>query len=143
MTEVKLKRLPHAPESLPEYQSAEAAGFDIQSTISICVHAGTSVIIPSGFEIELEPGYEAQVRSRSGLASKGIVVGNSPGTIDSDYRGEIKIIISNITKFPYTISKGDRIAQIVIAPVIQAAITEVNSLNETVRGSGGFGSTGN
>ena len=128
---------------IPEYQSDEAAGMDLHAAHGIVLEPGEIQVIPTGLEIELERGYEGQVRSRSGLSCKGIVVMNAPGTIDSDYRGEIKIILGNLSKEPYSVKIGARIAQLVIAPVVQATIQEVTSLTETVRGSGGFGSTGN
>jgi len=143
-----LLRLPHAEGlPLPAYQSADAAGFDLAAAIpegeTIILSAGARMLIPTGFVFVLQPGFEAQVRPRSGLALKnGITVLNSPGTIDADYRGEVKVILANVGKVPFEITRGMRIAQCVIAPVVQARLSEVTEVDATERGAGGFGSTG-
>lgn len=141
-----IMRLAHGVDlPLPAYQSAGAAGLDlVAATDGRSVLApGARELIPTGIAIALPPGYEAQVRPRSGLAARhGVTVLNSPGTIDADYRGEIGVILINLSDSEFAISRGDRIAQMVIAPVVQAAVVEVETLDETARGEGGFGSTG-
>ncbi|MEO0400350.1 MAG: dUTP diphosphatase [Pseudomonadota bacterium] len=145
---VLVKRLPHAEGiKLPSYETALAAGCDVRAALAedapLTLGAGERAMIPTGLAIALPPGWEAQVRPRSGLAAKhGISCVNAPGTIDADYRGEVKIILINHGTEAVTINRGDRIAQIVFAPVFQAAFEEVSSLDETARGTGGFGSTG-
>lgn len=129
----------------PVYSSTNASGADIQANVkeTLIIAAGDFKIVPTGLFLEIPEGFEAQIRPRSGLAAKhGITVLNTPGTIDSDYRGEIKIILINHGKQDFAIKKGDRIAQMVIAPVVQAVFTKKDSLNNTERGDGGFGSTG-
>lgn len=145
---VRIARLPHA-EGLdpPAYQSAEAAGLDlvcaIGATEMLEMAPGERLLVPTGFAMELPVGYEAQVRPRSGLAAKhGVTVLNSPGTIDSDYRGEIKVILFNAGNEPFRLERGMRIAQMVVAPVARAELTLVEGLSETRRADGGFGSTG-
>ena len=139
---VKIKKL-NKEAIIPSYQSEEAAGFDLHSIEDCVLKRGERKLIGTGLAFEIEKGYEIQIRPRSGLAyKKGITVLNSPGTIDSDYRGEIKVLLINLGSEDFEIKKGDRIAQAVIAPVIQAEFVEVDSLSETKRGSGGFGSTG-
>lgn len=141
-------RLPHAEGlPLPAYQSAHAAGFDLVAAVpedgSITLDPGERVLVATGLVFELAQGYEAQIRPRSGLALKhGVTVLNSPGTIDADYRGEVKVLLINLGKAPFLVQRGDRIAQAVIGPVAQAEIAEADALNETDRGAGGFGSTG-
>ena len=148
-TEVRVMRLPHGQDlPLPSYQSAHAAGLDlvaaVQATTPLTLAAGARALVPTGIAIGLAYGYEAQVRPRSGLAVKhGLTVLNSPGTIDADYRGEIQVLLVNLGGEAVTITRGMRIAQLVIAPVVSAHILEVVSLDKTTRGSGGFGSTGN
>lgn len=143
-----LKRLPHGADlPLPAYQSADAAGFDLPAAIPadapIELAPGSRVLIPTGFSFELQPGFEAQVRPRSGLALKnGVTVLNTPGTIDADYRGEVKVILVNLGRTSFEITRGMRIAQCVVAPVTQAAIAEIEEAGATARGEGGFGSTG-
>lgn len=143
-----LKRLPHgAGLPLPGYQSADAAGFDLPAAIPehspLVLAPCARVLVPTGFAFVLQPGFEAQVRPRSGLALKnGITVLNSPGTIDADYRGEVQVILTNLGKVSFEITRGMRIAQCVVAPVTQAALEEIEELDETARGTGGFGSTG-
>lgn len=128
---------------LPAYQTAGAAGMDIRSAESMIVAPGDTVIVATGFCMEIPAGLEAQLRPRSGLAAKhGITLLNSPGTIDHDYRGEVKIILTNLGKEPFTITRGDRIAQMVIARVEHPLVLEVAELGETERGQGGFGHTG-
>jgi dUTP pyrophosphatase len=139
---VKIKRLaPHA--HLPTYQSAEAAGMDLVSTEDVVLEPMQRRAISTGLSIELPKGYEGQVRPRSGLALKhGLTCLNSPGTIDSDYRGEVKVLLVNLSTELAKIRAGERIAQLVIAPVCRATLVEVESLTDTERGRGGFGSTG-
>jgi dUTP pyrophosphatase len=128
---------------LPEYKTNGASGADICSTISTEIEPDNIAIIPTGLLPEIPEGYEIQIRPRSGLAAKyGITVLNTPGTIDSDYRGEIKVILINTGKDKFVINKGDRIAQIVVAPVVQAQFVNKIELSETERGTDGFGSTG-
>lgn len=130
---------------LPQYATDGSAGMDIYAAVDepVIIEPLSTVLIPTNIAIELETGYECQVRSRSGLAIKhGLFALNAPGTIDSDYRGEIKIILSNFGKELYTVNRGDRIAQIVFAKYERASLIEVPYLTETSRGSGGFGSTG-
>lgn len=132
-------------DSVPQYTSAHASGADIQALIEapLTLHPGERALVPTGIILEIPEGYEAQVRPRSGLAIRhGITVLNSPGTIDADYRGEVKIILINMGQEPFTIQNGDRIAQMVFAPVIRAEFYHNPKLSETDRGSGGFGSTG-
>lgn len=145
---VKFQRLPHgASLPLPEYQSEEAAGIDLTAAIDDAVPMilapGAYAMVPTAIAIALPPGFEAQVRPRSGLAARhGVTVLNSPGTVDSDYRGEIKVLLINHGDSAYEITRGARIAQLVIAPVTRAEFNQVASLDTTERGSGGFGSTG-
>lgn len=141
---VRVKRLPHGRElALPAYATAGAAGMDVLSAEDVTLEPGARHAVATGLAVAIPPGFEIQVRPRSGLALKhGISVPNAPGTIDSDYRGELKIILINHGAEPFAIARGDRIAQIVLAPVLQAAWNEVDTLDETERGMGGFGSTG-
>jgi dUTP pyrophosphatase len=143
---VKILRLPHgAGLDLPSYATAGAAGMDILAAVDKPVSLAPlrRVLIPTGFAIALPPGYELQIRPRSGLALKyGITLPNTPGTIDEDYRGEVQIIVMNASDEHFTITRGMRIAQAVLAPVVRASFTEVDSLDDTERGAGGFGSTG-
>lgn len=145
---VKVKRLPHGEGlELPAYQTALAAGCDVRAAVPenapLTLKPGERFMVPTGIAIELPPGWEAQMRPRSGLAAKhGVTCLNSPGTIDADYRGEIKIILINHGAEDFVIRRGERIGQMVITPVHQAAFTEVDELDETARGEGGFGSTG-
>jgi dUTP pyrophosphatase len=146
MIDLQFKKLPHARDlPLPTYESKFAAGLDLRAALKNPVHLkpGKRALIPTGLKIALPEGYEAQVRPRSGLAWRsGITMLNTPGTIDADYRGEIKVLAVNLGEAPFTINHGDRIAQMVIAPVQQCRITEVKQLPKTLRGEGGFGSTG-
>ncbi|WP_456469726.1 dUTP diphosphatase [Caminibacter sp.] len=139
---LKIKKL-NSKAVIPSYQTEEAAGFDLHSIENTVINPGERKLIGTGLAFEIERGYEVQIRPRSGLAFKhGITVLNSPGTIDSDYRGEIKVLLINHGSEPFEIKYGERIAQAVVAPVIQAEIVEVENLSDTERGSGGFGSTG-
>ena len=148
MTTVRVERLPHAEGlPLPGYETAGSAGMDLRAALAedvpVTLAPGARTLVPTGLKIALEPGFEAQVRPRSGLALKhGITCLNSPGTIDSDYRGEVGVILINHGAEPFVIRRGERIAQMVIAPYAQAEMTEVPALDETARGAGGFGSTG-
>jgi dUTP pyrophosphatase len=131
--------------TLPKYETSGSAGLDIKAFIpsDMAIPPMGRVKIPTGLFLEIPEGYEAQIRPRSGLAYKwGISILNSPGTIDSDYRGELEVILINIGSEPFTVKNGDRIAQMVISPVVRASVAEVERLSETKRGSGGFGSTG-
>lgn len=147
---VKIKKLSHYDESfpLPAYETHGSAGADVRASIgpgqSLTIKAGERVLVPSGLSMEIPMGYEIQVRPRSGLSFKtGLMVLNSPGTIDSDYRGEVKIILGNLGLKDEVIHHGDRVAQLVLAPVTQAYyVVSENELSETSRGVGGFGSTG-
>ena len=141
---VRIQRLPHGHGlPLPEYATSGAAGMDVVSAEALILRPGSRVAVATGFAVAIPQGYEIQVRPRSGLALKfGIGVANTPGTIDSDYRGEVKVILVNQSDDNFPIARGDRIAQLVLAPVTLAAWDEVLVLDETVRGAGGFGSTG-
>jgi dUTP pyrophosphatase len=146
--EIALQRLPHSDGlPLPHYQSALAAGLDLVAAVAgdapVVIAPGERALIPTGIAIALPPGYEAQVRPRSGLALRhGITVLNSPGTIDADYRGEIQVILVNLGRESFTIERGARVAQMVVAATMRVDIREVPSLDETTRGVRGFGSTG-
>lgn len=143
---IYFKKLDHAKNlPLPAYESDEAAGMDIRAALDKprTLEPGERDLVPTGLQMALPAGYEAQIRPRSGLAYKqGVTMLNTPGTIDSDYRGEVKVLAINLGDKPYVIENGDRIAQMVIAPVYQPQIEETDSLPETNRGQGGFGSTG-
>ncbi|MBN9524580.1 MAG: dUTP diphosphatase [Alphaproteobacteria bacterium] len=143
---VAVRRLPHGRDlPLPAYATAGAAGLDVVAAVAepVTLAPGERRLIPTGLAIALPAGYEAQVRPRSGLALKhGIALVNSPGTIDEDYRGEVGIILINLGSDSFTINRGDRIAQLVVAPVTRALLAEVDDLPDTARGAGGFGSTG-
>ena len=147
-TEIQITRLAHGKDlPLPSYQSASAAGLDLLAAVPaaepLAIAPGSRALIPTGIAVALSAGHEAQVRPRSGLAaSHGLTVLNSPGTIDADYRGEIKVLLINLGAEAVTITRGMRIAQLVIGPVVRAHILEVASLDKTGRGTGGFGSTG-
>ena len=145
---IPVVQLPHALGlPLPAYETPGAAGMDLRAAVAddapIVLRPGARTLAPTGLTIALPLGFEAQIRPRSGLAAKaGITCLNSPGTIDSDYRGEVKVILINLGEEDFVIRRGDRIAQMVVAPVIQATWSAVGSLDETARGAGGFGSTG-
>ena len=146
--DVKVMRLPHGADlPLPAYQSAGAAGLDLCAAVPtdapLTIAPGRWVSVPAGIAIALPPGTEGQVRPRSGLAARhGISILNAPGTIDADYRGEIQVLLVNFGSEPFAIRRGDRIAQLIVAPIVQARLIEVANLDETRRGAGGFGSTG-
>jgi len=146
--QVQVVQLPHAEGlPLPAYETAHAAGMDLRAAVPedapITLQPASWILAPTGLAIALPEGYEAQIRPRSGLAAKhGITCLNSPGTIDADYRGEVKVILINHGPEPFVIRRGERIAQMVVAPVVQATWEVVETLGETTRGAGGFGSTG-
>ncbi|SEG44207.1 dUTP diphosphatase [Bosea lathyri] len=146
MVDIPLLRLPHGADlPLPAYESTGAAGMDLRAAVDapLVLPPGGRALVPTGLALQLPEGFEAQVRPRSGLAAKhGVTVLNAPGTVDSDYRGEVKVILINHGQEPFTIGRGDRIAQMVIAPVTRGVFVEVDALDQTTRGEGGFGSTG-
>jgi dUTP pyrophosphatase len=144
MIDIQLKRLPHSEGlQLPDYATPGAAGMDVVSAESLTLAPGARAAVATGFAIAIPEGFEVQVRPRSGLALKhGITCLNTPGTIDSDYRGEVKVILANLGSEPFEIVRGERIAQLVPAQVQRAAFREVEALDSTTRGAGGFGSTG-
>ncbi len=150
MSEEKVKVCWLLPENghdlhLPGYETVGAAGMDVEAAVrsNLIIEPGERVLVPTGLRVALPSGYELQVRPRSGLAVKyGVTVLNSPGTIDADYRGEVKIALINLGQHPYTITRGDRIAQLVLAPVVRAVWVETAALDSTERNSGGFGHTG-
>ena len=143
---IEITRLPHGEDlPLPSYETPDSAGMDLRAAVQapLEIAPGGRALVPTGLKIALPSGYEAQIRPRSGLAlKKGITLPNTPGTIDADYRGELGIILMNLGEEPFVIERGDRIAQMIVAPVTTARWVEVGSLDETVRGEGGFGSTG-
>jgi dUTP pyrophosphatase len=141
---IRLRRLPNGDDlPLPGYATAGAAGMDVVAAESLTLAPGARAAVATGFAIAIPEGYEVQVRPRSGLALKhGITCLNTPGTIDSDYRGEIKVILINLGDAPFAVARGERIAQLVPAPVQRASLALVDDLDDTARGSGGFGSTG-
>ena len=142
---VKIMKLNNFQGELPKYESEWASGFDVRAQMDkdVLLEPGQRMVIPTGLSFEIPQGFELQARPRSGLAAKqGISIVNTPGTIDSDYRGGVKIILINLGVEPVEIKNNERVAQIVLAPVVQAAFEEVTSLSSTERGSGGFGSTG-
>lgn len=145
---VRVLRLPHGADlPLPAYQSELAAGLDLLAAVPadepVVLAAGTRALVPTGLALALPAGCEAQVRPRSGLAARnGITVLNTPGTIDADYRGEVQVLLVNLGQESVSITRGMRIAQLVVAPVLHAQLVETGSLDETQRGGGGFGSTG-
>ena len=146
--EVRIVRLAHGADlPLPQYQSAHAAGLDLLAAVpaeaAVVVPPGGRALIPTGIAIALPQGYEGQVRPRSGLAARhGITVLNAPGTVDADYRGEIQVVLANLGGEPFAVSRGMRIAQLIIAPVQQVTLVETVTLDSSARGQGGFGSTG-
>ena len=144
MTKILIKRL-SKEVSLPKYETNGSSGMDLAANInaSIDINPGKTAIIPTGLALSIPKGFEVQIRPRSGLAAKKkISVLNTPGTIDADYRGEIKVILINLGQESFKVEKGLRIAQMVVCPIVQAQLKEVDDLNETKRGKGGFGSTG-
>ena len=146
--EVRITRLPHGADlPLPEYQSALAAGLDLLAAVPadapVELAPGARALVPTGIAIALPAGFEGQVRPRSGLAARhGITVLNTPGTVDADYRGELQVILVNLGAEPFVVSRGMRIAQLIVAPVQRIKLVEVDALDSTVRAQGGFGSTG-
>lgn len=144
MIRVTILRLPHgAGLPLPAYATAGAAGMDVVAAEDVSLPPGGRHAVATGFAMAVPTGYEVQVRPRSGLALRhGVTCLNTPGTVDSDYRGEIKVILANLGSEPFEVRRGERIAQLVPAPVLPAELHEVNALDETARGAGGFGSTG-
>ena len=141
---IKIKRLSHAPEELPEYASLGAAGMDLRyAGEMITLGAGDRALLPTGFSISIPEGFEGQIRLRSGFAMRtGLILPNAPGTIDSDYRGEIKVLLMNCSTVPAAIEKHERFAQLIIAPIARGEWNEVDELDSSSRGQGGFGSTG-
>ena len=148
MVEIAIRRLPHAEGlPLPAYETPGAAGMDLRAAVAeedpVVLRPGSREMVPTGLCIAVPDGFEAQVRPRSGLAARaGITCLNTPGTVDSDYRGEVKVILINLGEENFVIRRGDRIAQMVICPVVQAKWRETAVLDDTQRGAGGFGSTG-
>lgn len=148
MVQVALKKLPHFDGlELPAYETANSAGVDLRAAVpidaAVTLATGERTLIPTGLAMEIPEGYEAQIRPRSGLAIKnGVTALNSPGTIDADYRGEVQVILINHGADPFTVERGMRIAQMVIAPVTQVTFATTDELSDTERGAGGFGSTG-
>jgi dUTP pyrophosphatase len=144
--EVAVVRLPQGEGlPLPAYMSHGAAGADVVAAVErdLVLAPGERAVVPTGFALEVPPGYEVQIRPRSGLAAKhGVTCLNSPGTIDSDYRGPVGVVLVNLGRDPFVVRRGERIAQLIVAPVVQAAFREVEALAATPRGQGGFGSTG-
>ena len=148
VVKIEIRQLPHGEGlALPAYQSAHAAGLDLLAAVPeeapLILAPGQRALVPTGLSIALPPGHEAQIRPRSGLALKhGVTVLNSPGTVDADYRGEVSVLLINHGDAPFSIRRGERIAQMVIAPVVQVELVPAVSLSATERGSGGYGSTG-
>ncbi|MEG8041554.1 dUTP diphosphatase [Sphingomonas faeni] len=144
MIRIELKRLPHGEGlPLPAYATEGAAGMDVVAAEALTLAPGDRAAVATGFAIAIPAGHEVQIRPRSGLALKhGVTCLNTPGTIDSDYRGEVKVILANLGQAPFEIARGDRIAQLVPAVVLRATLAEVATLDDTSRGTGGFGSTG-
>lgn len=147
-TEVGIVRLPHAADlALPAYHSAQAAGLDLMAAVAaeapLTIPPGGWTAVPTGLVLALPDGTEAQVRPRSGLAARhGVTVLNAPGTIDADYRGEVQVLLVNLGPSPFVVTRGMRVAQLVVAPVLKVALAEQSEISATARGSGGFGSTG-
>jgi dUTP pyrophosphatase len=141
---IQIRRLPHGSDlPLPDYATAGAAGMDVVAAEDVTLDPGARAAVATGFALAIPTGYEVQVRPRSGLALRhGITCLNTPGTIDHDYRGEVKVILVNLGQEPFAVVRGERIAQLVPAPVQRALLAEVEVLDDTVRGAGGFGSTG-
>lgn len=139
---IKIERLPYAKDiPLPSYTTPHSSGMDLRSAVDLLLKKGDIQVVPCGIRIAIPPGYEGQIRARSGLSAKGIIVPNAPGTIDADYRGEVKVILANIGKEDFQIKRGDRIAQLIIVPVVKVEWEE-GELDETERGEGGFGHSG-
>lgn len=146
MVAVKIKRLPHNPDlPLPQKMSEHSSGLDLMAALDgpLSISPGSTGLVPTGFAFAIPPGYEGQVRPRSGLAvNHGLTIINAPGTIDADYRGELKVILVNLGRETVTLKRGDRIAQLIIAPVAPVTLEETSDLDPTPRGPGGFGHTG-
>lgn len=141
-TRVEVRRL-ESDAILPRYQTPDSAGMDLHASEAVTIAPGAAVAVSTGLAMAIPRGFEGQVRPRSGIALKhSVTVVNAPGTLDSDYRGTVKVLLINHGREPFAIKTGDRIAQLVIAPVVQAELVEVEALSETERGAGGFGSTG-
>ena len=144
MTKIQIKKLSNEVLT-PKYETSGSSGMDIAAYIDkdIVINSGDKALVPTGFSLSIPHGYEVQIRPRSGLAvKKGITVLNTPGTIDSDYRGEVKVVLINLSKDKFIVKKGERIAQMVVCPIEQVSVEEVKELSGTDRGTGGFGSTG-
>ena len=144
MTKIQIKKLSNEVLT-PKYETSGSSGMDISAYIrkDIIIKSGDKALVPTGFSLSIPQGYEIQIRPRSGLAvKKGITVLNTPGTIDSDYRGEIKVVLINLSKDEFTVKNGERVAQMVVCPIVQVSLQEVEELSGTDRGTGGFGSTG-
>lgn len=145
---IAVRRLPHGHDlPLPAYESEAAAGLDLRAAVPdgapLVLAPGARALVPTGLEMAIPPGHEGQVRPRSGLAARhGVTLLNTPGTIDADYRGEVKVILINLGDTPFEVSRGLRIAQLVVAPVVRVAVEAAETLSDTPRGAGGFGSTG-
>jgi dUTP pyrophosphatase len=147
MLTIPFSRLPHGEGLTPAYASDGAAGLDLAAALPadapLTLQPWQRAVVPTGIALALPQGHEAQVRPRSGLAARhGVTVLNTPGTVDADYRGEVKVILVNLSDTPFVVARGERIAQLVVAPVARATLREVSDLEETARGAGGFGSTG-
>jgi dUTP pyrophosphatase len=143
---LRVERLAHGRDlPLPDYASAGAAGLDLRAAVEsdLALLPGARIAVPTGLRLEIPAGFEGQVRPRSGLALRhGVTVANAPGTIDSDYRGELQVILLNLGDEPFVIRRGERVAQLVLSPVVRAELVEAEDLEQSVRGTGGFGSTG-
>ena len=141
---VRVQRLPHARDlPLPDYATAQAAGLDLLAAAAVEIAPMGRALVPTGVALELPEGFEGQVRPRSGLAVRhGVTVLNAPGTIDADYRGEVQVLLVNLGQQPFSVTRGMRVAQLVVAPFVRAALVETDVLEATARGAGGFGSTG-
>ena len=141
---VRVQRLPHARDlPLPDYATAQAAGLDLLAAAAVEIAPMARALVPTGVALELPEGFEGQVRPRSGLAVRhGVTVLNAPGTIDADYRGEVQVLLVNLGLQPFSVTRGMRVAQLVVAPFVRAALVEADALEATARGAGGFGSTG-
>lgn len=143
---LRVERLAHGRGlPLPDYASAGAAGLDLRAAVEsdLALPPGARIAVPTGLRLEIPAGFEGQVRPRSGLALRhGVTVANAPGTIDSDYRGELQVILLNLGDEPFVIRRGERVAQLVLSPVVRAELVEAEDLEQSVRGTGGFGSTG-
>jgi dUTP pyrophosphatase len=144
MLSVRVQRLPHARDlPVPDYATAHAAGLDLVAAANVEIAPMGRALVPTGVALELPEGFEGQVRPRSGLAARhGVTVLNAPGTIDADYRGEVQVLLINLGQQPFSVTRGMRVAQLVVAPFVRAALVEADALEASARGAGGFGSTG-